>query len=206
MKFPLFKQKKNTCGATALRMIFSFYGVVFSEKDIIKVAGGLKRYGLKTIDLRVAAERFGFKTICFSYNQKMAQNTATIKKPKMNDVVRFLKKGIPVLVNVRAWLLYDTEPASAGHFIVITDYRKGIVYYNDPSDGKRHRMHQDDFLLAWYANALGSSAYLVVVFPNKEANRRKKLLQDVKKSEKELRAGKAKKLKSVKELRKQYAS
>lgn len=72
-----------------------------------------------------------------------------------------------MILGVRSSLLYDKKLSEMGHFIVITGYRKGIYQYNDPLDGKRHRVPEEPLLFAWFNNVLDSSAYLLAVRPGK---------------------------------------
>ena len=166
MNVPLFRQKKNTCGITALRMVLAYWGTRTSDMMILEKIGGLKNYGVQTTKLADVASSLGFHTQTFSYNKKMAKNKAEIRKPHLTDIVSYLKKKIPVIVNVRSALLYNEHPTSVGHFIVITGYKNKALSYNDPYDGKKHTIDEEDFLFAWFPNALASSAYLVALWPN----------------------------------------
>lgn len=167
MKVPLSRQKKNSCGLTALHMVLKYFGKDVSENQIIRSVGGIKKYGVRTVRLAEFAKRFGFKVECLSYNKRLAGSKAKIKKPNMKDILKFLKKGIPVILAVRSSLLYGEKPSEMGHFIVVTGYKNGIFWYNDPHDGKRHKIAEEDLLFAWFNNVLDSSAYLLTVWPLK---------------------------------------
>ena len=170
MKIPLFKQKKNTCGPTALRMVFKYFGRDVLEDQIIKSIGGIKKFGVRTVKLAEFAKKLGFKVECLSYNKKLAGDKAKIKKPNKKDVLKFLKKNIPVILSVRSFLLYDgdNKPSKAGHFIVITGYKNRTFWYNDPYGGKRRKVAEEDLLFTWFNNVLDSSAYLLAVWPRKD--------------------------------------
>ncbi len=162
---PLLKQNKMTCGITALRMVLLYFGKNISSEEIIKKVGGIKKYGVRTIKLAEFAKNLGFKVYCYSYNKKLAKGKARIKKPSKLDIIKFLKKKLPVIISVRSFLLFNEEPSKAGHFIVITKYEKGRFWYNDPDDGKQHKIKEDELLFAWFNNILDSSAYLLVLQP-----------------------------------------
>ena len=165
LSVPLFKQGKLECGPTALKMVLHYFGKEVSSNEVTKNIGGIKKYGVKTIKLADFAERLGFKVYCYSYNKKLSKGKARIKKPAKSDIIRFLKKKLPVIIAVRSFLLFNEEPSDMGHFIVITKYEKGAFYYNDPRDGKRHQIEEENLLFAWYNNVLDSSAYLLVLQP-----------------------------------------
>ena len=162
---PVYQQsKKLSCGPAALRMVLEYYGVKKSEKEIAKAVGGIRKYGIKTVDLGWYAKKLGYKVELLSYNRKLSKDRAKIKKTQITDILKFIKKEIPLILAVRSCLLHDKKYSKLGHFIVITDYKKGLFYYNDPLDGKRHRIERDSLLLAWYNNVLESSAYLLAVW------------------------------------------
>ena len=165
IQVPLFKQTDSlSCGPTALRMILAYFGHDVSEDQIIKNLGGIKKYGVRTISLREYASNLGFKTTCFSFNKKLSKGRAIIKKPKKTDILKFIKKGVPVIVAVKASILHDKETSQLGHFIVITAFESGVFCFNDPRDGKEHKITEDEFLFAWHNNILNSSAYLLAVY------------------------------------------
>ncbi|MBI4991645.1 MAG: peptidase C39 family protein [Candidatus Harrisonbacteria bacterium] len=157
---------KNTCGPTSLRMVLSYYGIDAKEKEIIKAVGGLKKFGIRTIKLAQYAKKLGFKCECLSYEKKLSRGFAKIKKPDVNDILKFLKRGVPVIIAVNQYLLYGKgKDKKMGHFIVITGYKKDCFWYNDPWDGKLHKINLEDLKLAWYNNILDSSAYLLAIWP-----------------------------------------
>ncbi|MBI2064304.1 MAG: C39 family peptidase, partial [Candidatus Yanofskybacteria bacterium] len=137
------------------------------EKQIIKGIGGIKKYGVRTIRLAEFAGKSGFKTECLSYNRKLASGEAKIKQPSKKDILKFLKKGIPVIIAVRSFLLYGEKQSEMGHFIVVTGHKSGVFSYNDPHDGKRHKIAEEGLLFAWFNNVIDSSAYLLAVWPVK---------------------------------------
>ncbi len=166
---PKFKQRKNTCGTTSLRMVLSFWGRDIPEKEIIREVGGLKSYGVKTTKLADFAGKLGFNISCFSYNRKLADGGAKLKLPDTKDIITFLKRGVPVIVNIRYSLLHRLPLTKAGHFIVITGYRgeKDAFRYNDPEDGKSHTIGAEHLRFAWFNNVPDSSAYFLAIWPKK---------------------------------------
>lgn len=170
MKVPLFRQKKNTCGQTALRMALAYFGDNITENNLIRLTGKIKRHGVRTTQLSEAAKKLGFKTECLSYNKILAEDKAKIKKPDTNDILEYLEREVPVILAVRSSLLYDEKLTENGHFIVIREYRDGIFYYNDPTDGKIHKIREEALRFAWFNNVLDSSAYFLAVWPKPNSN------------------------------------
>jgi uncharacterized protein YvpB len=165
MKVPLFKQTPNSCGITSLRMVFSYFGKDVSDKEIIKGVGGLKKYGVRTVQLADYARSKGFKAVTYSFNRKLADSKTVIKNPEVKDITTFLNKKIPVIINIRYSLLHGTRMTKAGHYIVITAFKNNFFTYNDPDDGKEHRIDPEKLRLAWFANVFDSSAYLLAIWP-----------------------------------------
>ncbi len=165
LSVPLLKQGKFDCGPIALKMVLQYFNKDISYNQIIKEIGGIKKYGVKTISLASFAKKLGFKVECYSYNKKLAKKIAKIRKPTKIDIIKFLKRKLPVIITVRSFILFNKKLSEIGHFIVITKYEKGIFCYNDPNDGKQHKIRENDLMFAWFNNVLDSSAYLLVLQP-----------------------------------------
>jgi len=157
----------RACGPAALQMVSNYFGKQVSQQEIIRGIGGLKKYGARTIQLATFAEKQGLRVECFSYNRKLARGLARVKKPSRINILRFLKRKIPVILAVRQFLLdkeHRLPKTNEGHFIVITGRTNDVYQYIDPEDGKQHKIKEDDLLFAWHNNILDSSAYLLVVW------------------------------------------
>ena len=169
LSVPLLKQTKLSCGVTALRMVLQYFGKNISSKEIVKRIGGIKKYGVRTIKLADFARSLGFKVECYSYNGKRAKDKARIKKPSKADIIKFLRKKLPVILAVNSFALHNKGLLGMGHFIVITKYEKGRFWYNNPLDGRPHIIKEEDLLFAWHNNILDSSAYLLVLKPRTQS-------------------------------------
>lgn len=165
LSVPLMKQGKLECGPTALGMVLHYFGRKISSVEITQGVGRIKKYGVRTIKLADFAKTFGFKVYCYSYNRRLANRKAEIKKPAKSDILQFLEKRLPVILAVRSFLLFNHKPSNLGHFIVVTGYEKGWFWYNDPKDGKQHKIKEGELMFAWANNTLNSSAYLLVLQP-----------------------------------------
>ena len=167
MKVPLIKQKKLTCGPTSLRMVAAYYGRDINEREVIKLVGGLKSYGVDAIALGEAANKLGFISKAFSYSRKHSKGKAKIKKPTTSLVKNALLKKMPVILLVRSCILFDKPISDKGHFIVVTGYKNGVYEYNDPKDGRAHTISEEELQFAWFNRVLDMSAYLIIVWPKK---------------------------------------
>lgn len=165
IKVPLLKQGKMECGPTSLRMVLKYFNRTVSQKNIINKIGGLRKFGVRTIDLADFAKNIGFDVYCYSNNKKFSHGKADIKKPNKLEILKFLKKGLPVIISIRSYILYNKEKSNRGHFIVIVGYEKGKFIYNDPFDGKQKNIDEDIFMKALKEHSLDSSAYLISIKP-----------------------------------------
>ncbi|MBU1102548.1 C39 family peptidase [Patescibacteria group bacterium] len=161
------KALKNTCGPTSLRMVLTYYGINKKEKEILKAIGGLRKYSIRTVRLAEYADKLGFDYECFSYEKELSHGIAKIRKPDSNDILKFLKKRMPVIIAVNASLLFGYRDKKMGHFIVITGYGNRHFWYNDPWDGKTHKINTENLKFAWFNNVIDSSAYLLAIWPKK---------------------------------------
>lgn len=160
---PKYKQIPLACGPTCLKMIFSYHGLKLSLTEIIKKIGNLKKYGTKTVKLAELAKKLGFKIHCYSYEKKLAKDFCEIKIPDLEDIIKFLKQQIPVIIAVNMSILYNQKPSNKGHFVVINGYDKNVFFYIDPQDAKEHQISKNHLMFAWYNNVIGSTAYLLVI-------------------------------------------
>ena len=160
---PLLKQTRDACGPTSLAMVLKYFNNEVPLKKIIKDVGGIKSYGVRTMALAKYAEKLGFNVHCFAYNDKT--KNAIQQKPNSNLILKFLKRGLPVIVAVRTFLLRNEKFSKTGHFIVITKYQNGKFWYNDPSSAKEFSIDENDLMIAWYNNILDSSGYMLVLEP-----------------------------------------
>jgi uncharacterized protein YvpB len=169
IKVPKLKQTKLACGPTSLQMVLSYFGMDLDLKEIIKKAGGInKQRGVRCVKLSDFAKLLGFNTECYSFNKKLSKGKARIKKPSKDDILKFLKKGIPVMIAVRAFLLFNKKFSEEGHYIVITKYENKVFWYNDPAKDKECKIKEDDLMFAWHNNILDSSGYFLAIWPKKK--------------------------------------
>ena len=106
-KFPFFKQyDAMDCGPSCLRMIAAFYGKTYSLQKLRELAH-ISREGVSLLGLSDAAEAIGFRTI-----------GARITLEQLMEAPK------PCVVH------WDQD-----HFVVVYNYRKGVIYVADPAFG-----------------------------------------------------------------------
>lgn len=122
---------------------------------------------MKCIRMCEYARRLGYRVHCFSFNEKKAKGLAEIAKPRKDLIIKYLKKGVPVIITVRMFLLWNWKYSKVGHYIVLTKYDKGYFWYNDPHFAKEFRIKEDDLIFAWHNNILDNSGYFIAIEPPK---------------------------------------
>lgn len=147
-------------------MVLKYFNDPVPLATIIKKVGGIKTFGVRMVRLAAFARGLGYTIHCFSYNKKMARGKVTFVKPNTELILKYLQRGRPVIIAVRTALLNDSKPSSSGHIIVITHFKNGTFWYNDPTSARERKIAENDLLFAWYNNALDSSAYMLVLEPS----------------------------------------
>ncbi|MCX6765193.1 MAG: C39 family peptidase, partial [Candidatus Nealsonbacteria bacterium] len=74
------------CGPATLKILFSYYGIDKTEKELAEMAGWNKVLGIDDMGIKKVAEKLGFKV-------KIKNNSS------FNDIESWLKKGVPVIVD-----------------------------------------------------------------------------------------------------------
>lgn len=142
-----FRQTPGYCGPACLVMIFDYYGIKMTEKEIAKKAGSIRSIGTNTKGLVKVAKELGFKTIL--------KDNADIK-----DLKSFIKKEIPVIVD---WFSPEGEPD--GHYSVVVNIDKQNIYLQDPELGHLRSLNLQVFKRLWFdfpGNFIKSSNDLVL--------------------------------------------
>jgi len=161
---PLKQERKQSCGVAALRMMMLAHGKNVSEKELIKILGGLKSYGTTIVALANLVQKYGFGVNCLTYNKKHESSIVKYREPRMRELKQAIQDCGGVIVPVRSAILYNESARKrAGHMILVTGCRGCTVSYIDPWDGKVHDIDEDRFLFAWYNMAAENSAYLFTI-------------------------------------------
>ncbi len=129
IKLKPFRQTAGFCGPASLKMVLDYYGVLVTEADLVKAAGASKKEGASKEGLIKAAKCFGFEVF-------------SKEKSNLGDLRRFIKRGVPVIVD---WFSGDE-----GHYSVAVDIdQKNIVLMDPELKGKR-KMPLETFQRLWF--------------------------------------------------------
>jgi len=139
IKIKPFKQSKGMCGPACMKMVMDYYGVVRVEKHWAKLTANkidVKTgeinlfYGCSERKMVEAAKALGFKG-------------ATKQHSSIGELKRYIKRGIPVIVN---W----NSSTQGSHFSVAIGFDKNKIILADPEFGKMTKWKVVDFVDRWY--------------------------------------------------------
>ncbi len=117
-----------------MRMIFAFFGVKASEKEIAKACGSSKNIGTPAKGLLKAAKKYGFLA-------RVKDNSS------ISDIRGCLRRGVPAIVN---WFSIDD-----GHYSVVTGMDRKHIYLNDPEKARKRKLELTKFENCWFDFAAG---------------------------------------------------
>lgn len=125
------------CGPFALKHALVTLGVLKDEREISKLAGTHWWHGTDDLQLGRAARRFGCKLPLVRRHQPAAART---------ELVRHLRRGIPVLLCVEEWSHWITAVnVEQGKFILLDSREKQVVTIADwPTLQRRWVYHEPD--------------------------------------------------------------
>lgn len=124
-----FRQTPDFCGPAALKMVFDYYGIEATEREIGKISGTTKKYGTSPESMEKTAAHFGFEAILKT-------------KGTLNDLKHYLDRKIPVIVN---WFWEDD-----GHYSVVVGMDKKNIVMRDPSFWRIRKMPTGKFQKVWF--------------------------------------------------------
>ena len=129
LKIKPFRQTPGLCGPASLKMVLEYWDISVSEKEIAQKAGSSKEKGTGKEGLVRAAKHFGL-------------NAFAREKSSLGDLGRFIKKGIPVIVD---WFSEDE-----GHYSVVVDINEKKIVLMDPSLKKAREFLLHNFQRVWF--------------------------------------------------------
>ncbi len=128
IKLDIIKQKYDwDCGPASLAIIFCHYNQCQSYPEILKMVK--LKHGTDNQTMKEIAEKLGFKTF-------IKENSS------IEDIKKFLKKKIPVIVN------YLEPKLNWGHYSVVTGINHNLILAN-PDTGKEEKWDIVDFEKRW---------------------------------------------------------
>lgn len=129
IKLKPYLQSQGFCGPAFLKMVFDYYGVLISEKEIAKIARATKEKGTSKEGLIKAAKHFGFEVF-------------SKEKSTFKDIRYFVKRKIPVIVD---WFFEDE-----GHYSVVVDIDKKNIVLMDPALKGKRKIPLEKFFRVWF--------------------------------------------------------
>ncbi len=127
------------CGPASLKIVLDYYGINLSEKKLAGLTRTTRKTGTNDQGIANAAESLGFRV--------QIKN-----KSGFDDIEKWLKKGVPVIVN---WLTrgrpdYSNSEVADGHYSVVVGLDDKHIYLQDPEIGKLRKIEKNDFMKVWF--------------------------------------------------------
>lgn len=130
------------CGAKALQLVMSYYGVEIREDKLIKELKTDKN-GTSVKNMTAVAERHGFQVV--------AECGVSLEKVK-----QYVDQKRPVIVLIQAWAdRYMTledwrDDDDDGHYAIVMGYEGNIIVFEDPSSVRRTWLTAEEFVFRWH--------------------------------------------------------
>lgn len=127
------------CGPASLKMVFEYYGLKKSEKELAKACSRDHNLGVSSETMAEVARKYGF-------------NAEVRDKSGFSEIKSWLKKGVPVIVN---WFTpgrrdYSDSEMPDGHSSVVVGLDADKIYLQDPETGGLRKISRNDFLRVWF--------------------------------------------------------
>lgn len=129
----------SMCGPASLKMVFDYYGIRKTEKELAKMCGTTEELGTNDKSIKRVAETLGFKV--------EIKNNSTFE-----DIQNWLNKKVPVIVDwfTRGRNDYTDSDIADGHYSVVVGLNDKFIYLQDPELGKIRKMRKEDFMVVWF--------------------------------------------------------
>jgi len=141
LKIKPFQEKLyySYCGPATLKILFSYYGIDKTEKELAKMAGWNKVLGIDDRGVKKVVEKLGFKV-------EIKNNSS------FRDIESWLKKEVPVIVNwfTRGRNDYPESETADGHYSVVAGLDDKFIYLQDPEIGRMRKVKRYDFMRVWF--------------------------------------------------------
>jgi len=131
--------RADMCGPATLKILFSYYGIDKTEKELAKMAGLKRGLGIDDKGIKKVSEKLGFKIVI--------KNNSNFK-----NIEKWLKRGVPVIVNwfTRGRNDYPESETADGHYSVAAGLDDKFIYLQDPEIGRIRKIKRDDFMRVWF--------------------------------------------------------
>lgn len=129
----------DMCGPASLKIVLDYYGMNKSEQVLAKLTKLVPGLGTDDKSIAHAAESLGLNV--------QIENESTF-----NDIERWLKKGVPVIVDwfTRGRSDYGDSEVADGHYSVVVGLDNEYIYLQDPEIGSERKIAREDFMKVWF--------------------------------------------------------
>ena len=140
--FPELKQSGDyDCGALAIQSVLNYYGVDVREDLIAKEAKTTKEKGTPIRGVVDFLKKYDLKVIA--------------KKMKINDIIDYIEKDIPVIMLLQAWWnkknIDYKKVYNCGHYVVAIGYDSKRLYFEDPYKLERTYLEYGELKKRWHS-------------------------------------------------------
>jgi predicted double-glycine peptidase len=131
-----------SCGPSALQAVLAYYGIIVSEKDLIREAKTNPDIGAELEDLATVAQKHGLE--------------ACVRDGlKLDDLEGEVRAGYPPLVLNQSWREDSRVPWpsewDSGHYVVVIGMDDRFIYVEDPVlEGTRGVIPRREFVDRWH--------------------------------------------------------
>jgi ABC-type bacteriocin/lantibiotic exporter with double-glycine peptidase domain len=132
-----FRQTKARCGPAALKIVANYFGMKISEARVAALCRVSGRSGTTGENLVAAAHKLGFA----------AQIT---DGADLRTMARWLRRGIPVIVDWMSIGHRGTARVATGHYSVVSGLTTEEIILEDPAIGRKRRLGRKLFMSLWY--------------------------------------------------------
>jgi len=129
----------SRCGPASLKIVLGYYGINLSEKKLVRLTRTTRKIGTDDKGIASVAQFLGFKV-------------GIKDKSTFDDIEKWLKRGIPVIVNwfTRGRADYSNSEVADGHYSVVVGLDDKHIYLQDPEIGELRKIKKDDFMKVWF--------------------------------------------------------
>ena len=129
----------SMCGPASLKIVLDYYGLNKSEKELAELCNVDSDLGVDDKTIKKVAQDLGF--------QVQIKNNSSF-----DDVEKWLKKDVPVIVNwfTRGRTDYTDADVSDGHYSVVCGLDEKNIYLQDPETGGMRKLNREDFMTVWF--------------------------------------------------------
>ena len=129
----------DMCGPASLKIVLEYYGTNKSEYELAQLCKFKEGLGVDDKGMKLATEKLGFKV-------------AIKNNSSFEDIAKWLKKGVPVIVDwfTRGRTDYGDSSAADGHYSVVMGLDDDFIYLQDPELGAMRKIDRNSFMRVWF--------------------------------------------------------